>query len=219
MGEDCVATFLAEIGRLSFLGAPERELSRRGYRFVAGVDEVGRGCLAGPVVAAAIILPPGFWWPAVDDSKKTDAVTREVLDPVLRSRAVSFAIAEASAVEIDDTDIARASLLAMRRALEALSPQPDVVLTDAFRVPGYLRPQVPMLQGDANSLSIAAASILAKVARDAMMDELGRRWPAYGFGNHKGYAVEEHRKALAHAGPCPQHRLTFHGVVAEKLIP
>ena len=206
---------LRELGRLSFLTAPETELCRRGFRLIAGTDEVGRGCLAGPVVAAAVILPSGFCWPGIDDSKKLEADEREALAVELRGRAVAFAIASVSVREIDETDIRRASLAAMFRALTALDPQPEVVLTDAFVVPGYRKPQVPLVHGDALSISVAAASILAKVHRDALMDELARLYPAYAFDRHKGYAVAEHREALARLGPCPEHRLSFHGVVPE----
>jgi ribonuclease HII len=209
------AALLLELGRLSSLSAPESDLFRRGFRLIAGTDEVGRGCLAGPVVAAAVILPPGFSWPGVDDSKKLEPEEREALAMVLRHRAVSFSLAVVSVREIDETDIRRASLLAMRQALTALDPQPQVVLTDAFFVPGYHRPQIPLVHGDALSISIAAASILAKVHRDALMDDLARRYPAYAFDRHKGYAVAEHREVLARLGPCPEHRLSFHGVIPE----
>jgi ribonuclease HII len=207
------AALLCELGRLSFLAVPESELFRRGFRLVAGTDEVGRGCLAGPVVAAAIILPPGFCWPGIDDSKKLEADEREALAHVLRRCAVASAVSVVSVREIDETDIRLASLAAMKNALTALDPQPDVVLTDAFFVPGYRRPQVPLVHGDALSITIAAASILAKVHRDGLMDELAKAYPAYAFDRHKGYAVAEHREILARIGPCPEHRLSFHGVV------
>lgn len=203
------------MGRLSSLSAPENELFRHGYRVIAGTDEVGRGCLAGPVVAAAIILPIGFSWPGVDDSKKLEPEEREAIAEVLRRRAVAHAVAVVSVREIDETDIRLASLAAMRQALEALNPQPEVVLTDAFVVPGYRRPQIPLVHGDALSISIAAASIIAKVYRDALMDDLARRYPAYAFDRHKGYGVAEHREILARIGPCPEHRLSFHGVVPD----
>jgi ribonuclease HII len=214
VAKDAVATLLAEIGRLALLAAPERELAVRGYRLIAGVDEVGRGCLAGPVVAASVVLPSGFWWPGIDDSKKLEAGEREALAEIIRRCAVACAVATVSTAEVDALGIGGASLAAMRRSLEDLSPQPEVVLTDAFRVPGYARPQVPMIKGDARSISIAAASIVAKVHRDALMDDLARKFPAYGFDRHKGYAVAEHREAIARFGPCPEHRLSFHGVVA-----
>ena len=209
------AALLWELGRLSSLAAPEHQLFRRGYRLIAGTDEVGRGCLAGPVVAAAVILPPGFWWPGIDDSKKLEADEREAVAAVIRRRALASAVAVVSVREIDETDIRKASLAAMRQALAALDPAPEIVLTDAFVVPGWSGRQIPIVHGDARSITIAAASIVAKVHRDGLMDELARRYPAYAFDRHKGYAVAEHREALARLGPCPEHRLSFHGVVPD----
>jgi ribonuclease HII len=210
-----MAALFAELGRLTILAEPEHLLRENGYRRIAGTDEVGRGCLAGPVVAAAVILPEGFWWPGIDDSKKLDAEARRDIAAELRTRAVAYTISVVSAREIERTDIRRASLWAMRQALEALDPSPDVVLTDAFAVPGYSGRQVPIVHGDAVSMSIAAASILAKVHRDRLMDELAIRYPAYSFDRHKGYAVAEHREILLRIGPCPEHRLTFRGVLPE----
>jgi ribonuclease HII len=208
-----MAALLAEIGRLAWLSVLERDLNRRGFRLIAGVDEVGRGCLAGPVIAGAVILPEGFWWPGLDDSKKLEADEREVLGSVIREHAVAFGVAAVSAAEIDAVGIGRASLAAMRQALESLDPEPEVVLTDAFWVPGFSRPQIPVVKGDARCLTIAAASILAKVHRDRVMGELSQRYPSYGFEKHKGYGVAEHREALGRVGPCPEHRLSFQGVV------
>jgi ribonuclease HII len=212
------AALLWELGRLSSLAAPENQLFRRGYRLIAGTDEVGRGCLAGPVVAAAVILPPGFWWPGIDDSKKLEAQEREALAAVVRRRALASAVAVVSVREIDDTDIRKASLAAMKRALSELDPAPEIVLTDAFLVPGWTGRQIPIVHGDARSITIAAASIVAKVHRDGLMDELARRYPAYAFDRHKGYAVAEHREILARIGPCPEHRLSFHGVIPDGAI-
>jgi ribonuclease HII len=208
-----MAVLFMEMARLALLAAPERELARRGFRRVAGVDEVGRGCLAGPVVAAAVVLPVDSFWPGIDDSKKLDADEREALAAVIRATAVAFAVASVPASEIDDSHIGEASLRAMRNAVENLAPAPDAVLVDAFRIPGLAIPQVPLVHGDARSVSIAAASIVAKVERDARMDALSRLYPAYAFERHKGYAVAEHRDAIARYGPCPEHRLSFHGVV------
>jgi len=210
---DGMAVLFREMARLALLAAPERELAARGFRSVAGVDEVGRGCLAGPVVAAAVILPEAFLWPGIDDSKKLEAEEREALAGVIREAAVAFASASVTAGEIDASHIGKASLRAMRMAVEGLDPRPDAVLVDAFRIPGLDLPQVPLVHGDARSISIAAASILAKVKRDAHMDEMALRYPAYAFERHKGYAVAEHREAIARYGPCPEHRLSFHGVV------
>ena len=210
-----LAALFAELGRLRRLERVEAELRGRGYRFVAGVDEVGRGALAGPVVAAAVILPERCVLPALDDSKKLDADCRERLDAAIRRRAVGVAIGVVDAREIDARDILRASLKAMKIAIDALVPEPDAILIDAVAVPGVRRPQLPIVHGDALSASIAAASIVAKVHRDGLLDALARRHPAYGFEHHKGYGTVEHWEALRAAGPCPEHRLSYHGVVLD----
>jgi ribonuclease HII len=210
---DPLGALFAELGRLRLLDRVEKELRRRGYRLVAGVDEVGRGCLAGPVVAAAVILPENCVLPGLDDSKKLDAACRERLDALVRRCAIAVGVGTVSAPEIDHRDILRASLRAMRIAIEALRPEPDAVLLDAVSIPGLRRPQLPVVHGDALCSAIAAASIVAKVYRDRLLDDLARSYPAYGFERHKGYGTPEHWEALAAAGPCPEHRLTFHGVV------
>jgi ribonuclease HII len=211
---DPLAALFAELGRLRALSSLERELARRGYRFVAGVDEVGRGCLAGPVVAAAVILPLDCVLPGLDDSKRLDAESREKLDREVRQRAVAFAVGHVEASQIDERDILRASLTAMRQAIEALSPAAEALLVDAVTVPGVRRPQLPVVHGDALCASIAAASIVAKVYRDALLGDLARRYPAYGFEHHKGYGTSEHWEALRLYGPCPEHRLSFEGVIS-----
>jgi ribonuclease HII len=210
---DPLSALFAELGRLSILHGLERELLRRGYRLVAGVDEVGRGCLAGPVVAAAAILPEDFLLPGLDDSKRLDAESRERLDREMRRRAVAIGVGHVEAAEIDERNILRASLLAMRQAVEALSPEPEVLLVDAVTIPGVRRPQLPVVHGDALCASIAAASIVAKVHRDRLLEPLARRYPVYGFERHKGYGTAEHWEALRRYGPCPEHRLSFDGVV------
>lgn len=207
--------FLAELVRLTALSAPDRALWANGFAAVAGVDEVGRGCLAGPVFAGAVILPAGFSHPGIDDSKKVAAPLRERLAEVIERAAVAWAVASATAAEIDASNIADATFLAMRRALSSLAIGPDVVLVDAFVIPGLGVPQVPLVHGDARSISIAAASIIAKVRRDRLMADLALTFPVYGFERHRGYGVEEHRAALAKFGPCPEHRLSFRGVVRE----
>jgi ribonuclease HII len=210
---DPFSALFAELGRLAILDRLDRELRGRGYRLVAGVDEAGRGALAGPVVAAAVILPAGCVIPALDDSKRLDPDVRARVEREIRRRALASAIGVISAAEIDTRDILRASLAAMRIALEALRPEPDAVLLDAVTVPGVRRPQLPIIHGDALCSSIAAASVLAKVHRDGLLDDLARRYPAYRFEEHKGYGTPEHLVALDRYGPCPEHRLTYHGVV------
>lgn len=215
MIRDPISALFAELGRLALLDRVERELHRRGYTLVAGVDEVGRGCLAGPVVAAAIILPERCLLPGLDDSKQLDAEMRERLDRYLRRYAVAVGIGLVEAHEIDARDILRASLSAMRVAIESLRPEPDVIVLDAVSIPGLRRPQLPIIHGDALCASVAAASIVAKVYRDALMCEFARRFPAYGFEHHKGYGTEEHWEALRLYGPCVEHRLTYQGVVPD----
>ena len=215
MTADPLAALFAELGRLRELSILDREIALRGFTRVAGVDEAGRGSLAGPVVAAAVILPARCVLPSLDDSKKLDAETRERLDRQIRRRAVAFGVGVVAARQIDADDILRASLEAMRLAVLALAPAAEVLVVDAVRVPGVRMPQVPVVHGDALCASIAAASVVAKVHRDRLLDELGRRHPAYGFENHKGYGTPEHWEALRRYGPCPEHRLTYRGVVPE----
>jgi ribonuclease HII len=210
---DPLSALFAELGRLSALDLLERELHRRGYRHVAGVDEAGRGSLAGPVVAAAVILPEGVVLPGLDDSKRLDAPSRERLDAQVRRLALAVSVGTVGSREIDLRVILRASLEAMRLAVAALSLEPEALLIDAVAIPGVRRPQLPVVHGDALCSSIAAASIVAKVYRDRVMDEMARRHPVYGFEHHRGYGTPEHWHALRLYGPCPEHRLSYHGVV------
>jgi ribonuclease HII len=210
---DPLSALFAELGRLSALDQLEKELHRRGYRHVAGVDEAGRGSLAGPVVAAAVIRPVGVVLAGLDDSKRLDAPCRERLDAQVRRLALSVSVGIVGSREIDLRDILRASLEAMRLAVEALSLEPEALLIDAVAIPGVRRPQLPVVHGDALCSSIAAASIVAKVYRDRVMDEMARRHPVYGFEHHRGYGTPEHWHALRLYGPCPEHRLSYHGVV------
>jgi ribonuclease HII len=202
--------------RLSRLLVFEEALWAQGVARVAGVDEAGMGTLAGPVVAAAVVLPRAFRPRGLDDSKKLDAAARERLAAEIRAGAEAVGVGEASPQEVDALNVYRAGLLAMRRAVEALGARPDHLLVDARRIPELGVPQQGIVKGDARSLSIAAASVVAKVTRDALMAEAEARWPGYGFGRHKGYGAPEHLAALARLGPCPIHRRTF-APVAEAL--
>jgi ribonuclease HII len=204
---------LAEAFRLHLLAGFEEELRQSGFRRIAGVDEVGRGCLAGPVVAAAVIVDPRRLVPGVDDSKQLDAPTREAVAAEIRRTALGWAVGCVSATEIDQSNILRASRGAMIEALLALRPAPDCAVIDAVPIPWLPFPCLPVVRGDAISYAVAAASVVAKVERDRMMGEYDRVYPQYGFALHKGYAVAEHRRAIATYGPSPIHRLTFRTVV------
>lgn len=177
--------------------------------YLAGVDEVGRGPLIGSVVAAAVILDPQAPIEGLTDSKKLTARKREQLDVQIRERALAFAVAEASAAEIDTLNIYHATHLAMRRAIDALIPAAEYLLVDGNRLPGHALPGQAVVKGDARHPAIAAASILAKVARDAQMAELDLRYPEYGFARHKGYPTKEHLAALEAHGPLAEHRKSF----------
>lgn len=177
--------------------------------YLCGVDEAGRGPLAGPVVAAAVILPPGVSLPGLNDSKKLSPSRRERLAAEIRASALVWAIAEASASEIDEWNILRATLRAMARAVAALPLVPDEVLVDGNRAPTLEVPVRTIIGGDALEPAIMAASILAKTHRDARLVALDRRYPGYGFARHKGYGTAAHLAALACLGPCPEHRRSF----------
>jgi ribonuclease HII len=187
----------------------ENALRRVGFVHVAGVDEVGRGCLAGPVVAAAVVLHPNRHIPGVCDSKLVPAAERERLYECILHHAVAWAVADADPAEIDRINIHQASLRAMQRAILALAPLPDIVLVDAFRVPDLPMAQRGVLHGDRRCSAIAAASIVAKVTRDRRMLELHGRDPRYGFDRHKGYATADHLDAVARFGYSDVHRRSF----------
>jgi ribonuclease HII len=187
----------------------ENEIRRLGYVHVAGVDEVGRGCLAGPVVAAAVALRPDQYVQGIADSKVLVAADRERLFGDITSAAVAWHVAIVEADEIDRMNIHRASLKAMREAVMALVPLPGFVLVDGFRIPDLPMAQRHMVGGDRRSTAIAAASILAKVTRDRIMTELHAVDPRYGFNQHKGYATRAHLDAVAAFGYSPRHRRTF----------
>jgi ribonuclease HII len=195
--------------RLRRLLRYENELWSAGVVHVAGVDEAGMSPLAGPVAAAAVIFHPGSRIPGVDDSKKLDVAIREVLAKEIKATAVTWAVGFAEVDEIDSLNIYWAGLLAMRRAVEALAYPPQHVLVDARRIKDLQIPQQPIVKGDCKSLTIAAASILAKTARDALMQNLDVQYPGYGFARHKGYPVEEHIAALKRLGASPIHRRSF----------
>lgn len=178
-------------------------------RYLAGVDEVGRGPLVGSVVAAAVILDPRLPIEGLTDSKKLTAHKREALDRQVREQALAFAVAEASAQEVDTLNIYHATHLAMRRAIDALKPSAEYLLVDGNRLPGHALPGQAVVKGDARHPAIAAASILAKVVRDAQMVALDLRHPQYGFAKHKGYPTKEHLAALEAYGPLPEHRTSF----------
>ena len=187
----------------------ENTLRRYGFYRVAGVDEVGRGCLAGPVMAAAVILDPDRYIPGICDSKTTTLLQRERLYTLITRKAVAWAVASADPQEIDAMNIHRASLEAMRRAVMAIAPLPDMVLVDAFRIPELFMPQRSVLHGDRRCSAIAAASIVAKVTRDREMLHHHAADPRYGYDRHKGYATADHLAAVAQFGYSPLHRRSF----------
>jgi len=199
----------AESQRVERLLYFERLLWKSGLRYVAGVDEVGVGPLAGPVVAAAVIFPPDVFIAGIDDSKKLDAETRTRLAGEINRCALAVHVAEVPIEEIDSLNIYHASVKAMRIALEQLPIAPQHVLVDARDIPGVACPQNKFNKGDGLCFSIAAASILAKTHRDQLMERLDGVYPGYGFASHKGYCTREHQDALARLGPCPIHRKSF----------
>ena len=191
----------------------EREALEAGRTLVCGCDEAGAGPLAGPVYAAAVILPFGEDIPGLDDSKKLSEKKREALFPIIRERALSWSVAWVDAAEIDQTDILSARMLAMQRAVDGLEQKPDFALIDGNRDRGrraaLLTPHRCIIKGDSLSASIAAASVLAKVSRDRFMTEMAKQYPGYGFEKHKGYPTKLHYELLRANGPCPLHRRTF----------
>jgi ribonuclease HII len=204
-----LASLRRERARVARLFALRRRLGREGAAHVAGVDEVGVGPLAGPVVAAAVILRSRVALPGLDDSKQVPAAARERLDLAIRAQAIAIGVGEVWPPELDRLNVYHAALEAMRRAVVALDTQPDHVLVDARTIPDISMPQTALVRGDARDGSIAAASIVAKVYRDAIMARLERVHPGYGFSRHMGYATPEHLDALRRLGPSPLHRLSF----------
>lgn len=187
----------------------ERSYYNQGFRYICGVDEAGRGPLAGPVCAAAVILPPNFEIPGLNDSKKLSDKRRRELFPIIKDNALAYGIAFASESEIDNINILQATFLAMERAISQLSIKPDLLLIDGNREKDFAIPAETVVHGDSLSASIAAASILAKVTRDDFMMEIATQYPQYGFEIHKGYGTKAHCSALLEHGPSPIHRETF----------
>ena len=190
----------------------EEMARRRGYRAVAGIDEAGRGPLAGPVVAAAVILPEKFDLPGLNDSKQISEKKRNHLYPLINEQALAIGIGVSRACEIDEINILQATLMGMSRAVGRLAVQPDFLLVDGITPVPLDIEQKTIKQGDSRSLSIAAASVVAKVVRDRIMVAYDRLFPEYGFAGHKGYGSQKHRDAVAEHGPCVCHRRSFAGV-------
>ncbi len=198
-----------ETVRFDTLLLRERELQKEGYTLIAGIDEAGRGPLAGAVYAAAVILPDDAFIPGLDDSKKVSEKKREELFDIICEKAVSYSVASASEAEIDEINILNATHLAMRRAACGLSIPPDYCIIDGNSIKGMPFPHETMVKGDAKSASVAAASILAKVSRDRYITEISKLYPEYGFDKHKGYGTKVHTEALLKYGPSPVHRKSF----------
>ncbi len=210
-------SILLERERQEEMGYFERSLASAGFLHVAGIDEAGRGPLAGPVVAAAVILPPDCCLPGLRDSKLLDPSERERLFEAIRRSAVSIGAGVIDHEVIDRINILQASLWAMERAVEALAVSPDYLLIDALLLPRISLRQKGIIHGDNLSVSIAAASVVAKVTRDRMMEGYDSQYPVYGFKAHKGYATPEHLFALREYGPSPIHRRSFAGVIDRQL--
>lgn len=189
--------------------AIEQSFFDKGVKIICGVDEAGRGPLAGPVCAAAVILPPNAEIPGLNDSKKLSDKKRRELYPVIKEQAIAYGIAFADHNEIDEINILQATFLAMERAVSQLSVKPDLALVDGNRAPNLPLPVKTVVKGDSRSANIAAASILAKVTRDRLMEELDATYPAYGFAVHKGYGTKRHYEVLREFGASPVHRATF----------
>lgn len=187
----------------------EKEALAKGYKSVCGVDEAGRGPLAGPICAAAVILPEGVIIDGVNDSKKLSEKKRESLFDVIREQALSYSIAYATVDEIEEINILNATMLAMRRAIDGLDIKADYAMIDGNKIPPIDIDAECIVKGDAKSMSIACASILAKVSRDRLLYKYAEEYPMYGFDKHKGYGTKAHREAILKYGPCPYHRKSF----------
>ena len=207
---------LLEQQRVQNLYVQERLLASCGYNLIAGVDEAGRGPLAGPVVVGAVILPIGCHLPLINDSKKLSAKQREELYHLIKEVAIDVQYTVIDKETIDQVNIYQATILGMYHTIHQLTPQPDAVLIDAVPLSDLVMPSVSLIGGDAISASIGAASIIAKVERDRIMLELDEQFPQYGFAKHKGYGTAEHMKALEQYGPCPMHRQSFEPIKSWK---
>jgi ribonuclease HII len=190
----------------------ERQLQAQGFALVAGVDEAGRGALAGPLVAAAVILPAGFVVDGLADSKALTPLQRDDWFEVIRARAVSIGVCRAFPSRIDHRGLHVSNLFLLRRAIRALDVRPEFVLTDGFPLRGVGLPQLSIKKGDVVTASVAAASVIAKVTRDRIMERYHRRYPQYGFDHQRGYGTASHRAAIAEFGPSPIHRMSFKGM-------
>ncbi len=198
---------------MDYLRAFEKKAKQEGFAIIAGVDEAGRGPLAGPVVSAAVVLPDTFSDERIKDSKKLTPKKRDLLFDTIYERAIAVGIGIVDSVEIDRINILQAALLSMSMAVDNLVPNPDYLLIDGNKkIPSTDIPQEPVIKGDSLSISIAAASIIAKVSRDRLMARYHEEYPDYGFAGHKGYPTKAHKKAVKDFGPCPIHRQTFRGV-------
>ena len=209
MAEKRYKAHIDELDRIASLSVYENECRRKGFNLIAGIDEVGRGPLAGPVVTAAVILKENCLIEGINDSKKLTAKKREELFDIIINEAVSYSFGIVTSDEIDSINILQATLKAMKQAIDGLGVKPDFVLADAVTIPDIDMPQQGIIKGDAKSLSIGAASIIAKVYRDRMMTEYSQIYPEYGFDENKGYGSKYHIEAIKKYGPCPIHRKSF----------
>jgi ribonuclease HII len=199
----------SEEKRLFDMAIYERKARQQGFKYIGGVDEAGRGPLAGPVVAACVVLPEDAYIEGINDSKQLSEKKREELFDVIRDIAVSWGVGIVDHKTIDDINILNATKLAMEKAVKSLSLEPDILLVDAVKIDSLKIRQVPIVKGDSRSISIAAASIIAKVTRDRILVEMSSHYPVYGFSKHKGYGTREHLEAIKKYGTCPIHRMSY----------
>lgn len=207
--EKAIAKREEELQRLIEMQSFEREAKEKGYQFIAGLDEAGRGPLMGPVVASAVILPENCVIEGLNDSKKLSEQKRDALFDIIQEKAIAIGVGSASHEEIDDINILNATKLAMARAIEELQQTPDYLLIDAVKLTDINIEQESLIKGDSRSLSIAAASVIAKVTRDRIVEELSEKYPGYGFEQHKGYGTSAHYDAIEKQGVSPVHRRSF----------